>query len=286
MSASTSERTAARRTSRKPRAGAYALLILVAAIFSAPVLWLIDTTLKTPAAAVSFPVQWIPSHITWSNYAQALTLVPFFTYARNSIVIALTYAVLTTLSSAFVGFGFARLRGRGKNLMFTLVLSTMMLPHIVTLIPTYLIFAKIHLVGTYWPWVLWGVSGSAFLIFMFRQFFTGIPGEVEEAAIMDGCGYFRMFWRIFLPQARPMLATAFILSFTWNWSDFITPNLLLNLDNTTLSVGMAVGYHDSSGAALPSVQAAGAALYVIPVIVLFLLVQRSYMANSATSGIK
>ncbi len=268
------------------RSGTYAILILVAAVFTTPLLWLVDSTLKSTGQLAAFPVQWLPHSLDLDNYRQAVSEIPFLAYARNSLTIALLYAVLTTLSSAFIGFGFARLRGRGKKAMFGVVLATMMMPHVVTLIPTYLIFAKVHLLDTYWPWVLWGAGGSAFLIFMFRQFFSGLPSEIEEAAIVDGCGYFRIFWKVFLPQARPMLATGLILSFTWNWGDFLTPDLLLSMDRTTLGVALANGYQDPSGAPQPNLQAAGATLYVIPVIVLFLVAQRAYTANSATSGLK
>lgn len=270
----------ARRTVR------YSTLILVATVFSAPFLWLLDIALKSQAQLGAWPVQWLPNPVDWSNFHQALTAIPYFSDLWHSVAISLISAVLSTISSAFVGFGFARLNGRGKKAMFTIVLSTMMLPGIVTLIPTYLIFSKIGLIDTYWPWVMWGIGGSAFLIFLFRQFFAGIPMELEEAAILDGCGYFRIFARIFLPQARSMLATGMILIFTWTWGDYITQNLLLSNDKMTLSMALAYGYTDASGNPMPSVQVAGAVLYVIPVLILVLIAQRSYMANFTTSGLK
>ncbi|WP_432066211.1 carbohydrate ABC transporter permease [Streptomyces sp. C10-9-1] len=268
------------------RSGLYALLMALAALFTSPFAWLLITSLKTESAMGAFPVQWLPHPVAWENYAEALDYIPFLGYARNSFVIALIQSTLMTLSSAYVGFGFARLRGRGKKLMFGVVMSTLMLPHVTMLIPTYLIFAEIGLVNTYWPWVMWGLAGSAFLIFMFRQFFVGLPLEMEEAAILDGCGYFRIFFRIFLPQAKPMLATSMILSFGWAWADFLSPLLLLSSDRTTLAVALATGYQTPQGSPLQNLIAAGSTMYVLPVIVLFLLLQRFYKAGSATSGLK
>jgi len=121
---------------------------------------------------------------------------------------------------------------------------------------------------------------------MFRQFFVGLPTELEEAAIIDGCGYFRVFWRIFLPQAKPMIATSAILSFTHSWGDYVAPMLLLSQDKTTLAVALSTGYLDPASNPLPTVVAAGAILYILPVIVLFLVVQRAYVQGHATSGIK
>ncbi|GHO78720.1 hypothetical protein KSD_64910 [Ktedonobacter sp. SOSP1-85] len=198
----------------------------------------------------------------------------------------LTVAVLVTLSSALVGFGFARLRGRGKRPLFLVMLSTMMLPNIVTLIPTYMIFARLGIVDTYWPWVLWGLASTPYLTFLFRQFFSAIPSELEEAAILDGCGYGRIFWRIFLPLSAPVLVTAFLISFTGVWGDYITPSLLLSLDNTTLAVAISTSYLDPHGNGIPTLQAAGALIYIIPEILIFFFAQRYFVRGIMTSGMK
>ncbi|MBC9719442.1 carbohydrate ABC transporter permease [Streptomyces sp. TRM66268-LWL] len=275
-----------RNRARARKSGTYALLIGIAALFTSPFAWLLITSLKTERSLGAFPVEWLPEPFAWENYRAALDYMPFLGHAQNSLVIAVIQSTLMTLSSAYVGFGFARLRGRGKNLMFGVVMATLMLPHVATLIPTYLIFSKVGLVNTLWPWVMWGLSGSAFLIFMFRQYFVGLPIEMEEAAILDGCGYFRIFFKIFLPQAKPMLATSLILSFTWTWSEFLQPLLLLSSDRTTLAVALATGYQTPQGAPINNLIAAGSTMYVLPVIVLFVLLQRFYQAGSATSGLK
>jgi multiple sugar transport system permease protein len=160
------------------------------------------------------------------------------------------------------------------------------MPHVITLIPTYLLFSRAHLVNTYIPWVLWGLSGAPYLIFLFRQFFASMPKELEEAAIVDGCGQIRVFWRIFLPQSWPVIATSLILSFSWSWGDYIAPALLLDDDHTTLAVKLTTGYANQHGIQHSNLVAAGAVMYVVPVLFLFLILQRGFVTGVATSGLK
>jgi ABC-type glycerol-3-phosphate transport system permease component len=272
--------------SRSYKYAVYVLLIAVVLAVVSPIAWLVITSLKTPTEMAAFPPTWVPAQPRFANYRDAVTSIDFLGAARNSLTIAVIHTTLTTLSSAWVGFGFARLSAPGKKQLFVVLLSTMMLPGIVTLVPTYLIFARVHLVNTYWPWVLWGLGGSAFLIFLFRQFFAGIPREMEEAAIIDGCGYARMFWRIFLPQSWPVIAACVILSFTSSWGDFVGPALLLSQDSTTLAVAMAAGYVNEKGLPLNNLVAAGAVMYVLPVLVLFMFMQRRFVSGFTTTGIK
>src|SRR5947209_11847871 len=164
------------RTVRKTRrgsgmlstSGTYLVLIVLACIFAGPFLWLVDIAMKQPAEINTFPVEFFPSHLYWDNLIQALTSINFLAYAGNSLILAGMYAILVTLSSAVVGFGFARLKARGKRPIFLIMLSTMMLPNIVTLIPMYMIFSQLNLINTYWPWVFWGLMSSPFLVFLFR----------------------------------------------------------------------------------------------------------------------
>lgn len=262
----------------------YVLLIVVAVIFIIPLLWLLSIAFKNAGELASSA--WLPHSLSWANFHDALTLIPFGRYALTSVLLATVQATLTTLSSAMVGFGFARLRARGKRALFLIVVATLMLPQIVTLIPTYLIFARIHLIYTYWPWVLWGLAGSAFLIFLFRQTFTSMPMDLEDAAIIDGCGYFRIFATIFLPLAKAVTVTGFILSFTAAWGDFIAPSLFLSQDQTTLAVGLSNGYQTAAGTPLNNALAAGAILYILPILLLFVVAQRAFIGGFVTSGLK
>jgi multiple sugar transport system permease protein len=264
----------------------YTALVLVTGLLLGPFGWLLLTALKQPDEVAALPVQWLPSSPQWANFSDALNVIDYLGYARNSLILATIYSVLVTLSSAWAGFGFARLSAPGKKPLFAVLLSTMMLPHMITLIPTYLIFAKLNLVNTYMPWVLWGLSGAPFLIFLFRQFFAGLPRELEEAAIVDGCGYAGMFWRIFLPQSWPAIAASLVISFGWTWGDFIAPALLLNQDTTTLAVALSTSFVNDKGFPVNNLMAAGAVMYMLPPLLLFFVAQRGFIAGISTSGIK
>lgn len=262
----------------------YTTLVVVSVLFLIPLLWLLSIAFKNAGELSSS--SWLPHSLRWVNFHDAVTLIPFGRYAITSLLLALVQGTLATLSSAMVGFGFARLRARGKRALFLIVVATLMLPQIVTLIPTYLIFARVHLIYTYWPWVLWGLAGSAFLIFLFRQVFSTLPMDLEDAAIIDGCGYFRIFATIFLPLTKAAAVTGFILSFTAAWGDFIAPSLFLSQDQTTLAVGLSNGYQTSAGTPLNNALAAGAILYILPIVLLFVVAQRAFMGGFVTSGLK
>lgn len=264
----------------------YTTLVALTGLFLGPFGWLVISGLKTPAELAASPVHWLPEHVQWHNFADAFNLIDFLGYARNSLVIAFIYATLVTLSSAWVGFGFARLNAPGKKTLFGILIGSMMLPQLITLLPTYLIFAKLGMVDTYWPWVLWGLSAAPYLVFLFRQFFAGLPRELEEAAIVDGCGYAGIFWRIFLPQSWPVLTASFVIAFTWSWGDYIAPQLLLSTDHTTLAVAVMTTYVTSAGTPVVNLQAAASVMYVVPILLIFLVAQRGFVAGMSTSGLK
>ncbi|MFF7467515.1 ABC transporter permease subunit [Streptomyces sp. NPDC008092] len=264
----------------------YTVLVVVTGLFLGPFGWLVLTALKTPAELAASPVHWLPAHLRWHNFADAYRLIDFLGYARNSLIIATVYATLVTLSSAWVGFGFARLTAPGRKTLFGILLGSMMLPQMITLLPTYLIFARLGMVDTYWPWVLWGLAAAPYLVFLFRQFFAGLPRELEEAAIVDGCGYAGIFWRIFLPQSWPVLTASFVIAFTWTWGDYIAPQLLLSTDRTTLAVAVMTTYVTEAGQPVTHLQAAASVMYVVPILLVFLVAQRGFVAGMSTSGLK
>jgi ABC-type glycerol-3-phosphate transport system permease component len=235
---------------------------------------------------VSFQIHVLPSHPQWGNFRRALTLIAYGTYLKNSIVLAAIFSSLVTLTSSLVGFAFARLRGPGREQLFGVLLATMMIPPIITIIPTYVLFARVGLIDTYWPWVLWGLAASPFLTFLFRQFYSSMPIELEDAAIVDGAGYLRIYLSIFVPLSRPVIATSIVLSFTWVWGDFVAPAIFLSPAHTTLAVAMANGYTDAQGRILPHILAAGVIFYVLPVAGVFFLAQRAFTQNLISSGLK
>ena len=271
--------------SKDKQAWAYVAILGLSVFFVGPFLWLLLAALKTPAEWGSEP-SILPKEAQWGNFTAALTDMDFVGYAGNSFFLALTYSVLITLSSAAVGFGFARFRAPGKGALFMILVSTMMIPQILTLLPTYVMFSRIGLINTYWPWVLWGLAASPYLVFLFRQFFAAIPRELEDAAIVDGAGWLRIFVQIFLPLSRPVLITSFVLSFTYMWGDYIAPALFLDLDRTTLSVAITAWYQDPAGNVIPTVQAAAASLYILPVLLIFFFAQRFFIRSTLGSGVK
>ncbi len=278
-----------RSRARQARRGRTTRLLVLAVVTTAlifPVYWIVATSLKSSSQLGQGSMVWLPLPPHVENFVHAVTAIPFAAYLGNSLFLSTVSGVLTTLSSAFVGYGFARLQGPGKKVLFGVLIAMMMMPGIVTLIPIYLLFSRVGLVGTYWPWVLWGLSGAPYLIFLYRQFFAGIPKELEEAAILDGCSQFRIFAQIFLPLSKPVLVTAFVMSFLAVWGDFIAPNLLLDREHTTLAVAISSGYVNAQGFPLNNLIAAGSVLYVVPVVVIFLFVQRHYVQGFTASGIK
>jgi ABC-type glycerol-3-phosphate transport system permease component len=264
-----------------------AVVLALSVIFIVPFVWLVLTALKSYSEVNAFPIQILPSVPHWENFYEAVTKIPYARFAWNSIFLSTVSAVLITLTSALVGFGFARLRGWAKGPLFMLMLSTLMLPPIITLIPSYIIYARLGLTYTYWPWIIGGLGASPLFVFMFRQFFANIPVDLEDAAIVDGCGYGRIFWRIFLPLSKPVLATVAIFTFQGVWNDYISPSLYLDQDNTTLAVAMQIGYVDPTGShSLPQLIAAGNLIYALPVFVLFFVAQRYFVQGIVTTGLK
>jgi multiple sugar transport system permease protein len=278
--------TSHRKSSGLQKGLIYLALLLCTLLFLAPLLGNVLLALKNISELAAFPVHILPAHWEWGNFLQALTLIPFGQYLVNSLILGAIYTSLVTLSSALVGFSFARLQARGKGLLFLIMLSTIMLPPIMTVIPTYVIFAQFQIIDTYWPWVLWGLASSPYYSFLFRQFFSSIPIEMEEAAILDGCGYWRIFWQIFLPLSFPAIATVVILSFTSVWGDFFAPAIFLSNDKMTLAVAISNGYTDANQNVLTNIQAAGTIFYILPVLLLVFFAQRYFVRGIVTSGLK
>jgi multiple sugar transport system permease protein len=264
----------------------YSALAIAATVFMIPVLWLLMSSLKAEGEYVAYPVTVFPKTLQFINYYNALTMIPFFTYMGHSLFLASGYTVLVQLTSALAAFAFARIPARGKEMLFRIVLATMMVPGIVTVIPQFMVYSQIGLTGTWWPWILWGLASQPFHIFLFRQFFLSIPVELEEAAEVDGCGVFRIFWQIFIPNSWGAVAASSIFSFQWVWGDWFYPLIFLKEENTTLAVKLATGYVDPLGHRLVTPSMAAVALYVLPLIVVFFLAQKHIVQGIVTTGLK
>lgn len=264
---------------------AYLILAALCIAFLAPFALMVSTSLKTEDRIFTEQIEWIPSPVRWQNYAEALQSFPFLLYLRNTLFVCALVVVGTVLSSALAAYGFARLRWRGRDVLFLIMLATIMLPAQVTMLPVFVMFRTIGWTGTYLPLVVPPFFGSAFAIFLLRQFFLTIPQELSDAARIDGCSEWRIFWKIIVPLSVPALATVGLFAFIGAWTDFINPLVYLTDESTyTLAVGLQtfVGRHSSEWNLLM----AAATVVTLPLIVVFFFTQRLFIEGITLTGIK
>ncbi|MCS7055240.1 MAG: carbohydrate ABC transporter permease [Thermoflexales bacterium] len=275
----------ARRTARA--LVVYGLLIGLGAIFILPFLWSLTSSLRETGAPLGFPPQFLPTQFNWRNYVRVFEMIPFATFFRNSVIVTTIAVFGELLSASLVAFGFARLRFPGRNLLFILLLSTMMIPYPVTMIPSFILWVRgLGMANTFGPLVLPPFFGPAFSIFLLRQFFMTINTELDEAAKIDGASEFRIYWQIILPLAKPALATIAIFSFMANWNDFLTPLIYLSDRNLyTLALGINFLRNMRGGGEL-ALQMAGAVMFIAPCIILYFLAQRFVIQGIVTTGLK
>lgn len=264
-----------------------ALLALCTIIFLIPFLWLISASLKVRADV--FNNEWIPNPIAWENYVTVWQAAPVLRWFGNSTLVGLLAAVAVTISSAAVAFGFSYFNFRGRDFLFGLVLATMMLPGVVTMIPVYLIWNSVGAVNTFTPLWAGNLFGSAFYIFLLRQFYRGLPRELFEAARVDGASYFQMWWRIALPLTRTALIVVFVFEFKASWTDLLKP--LIYLQNSalyTLPRGLKaiLDQFGQGGEMQWEIVLAASVIITVPMLIIFFLGQRYFMDGIATTGLK
>jgi multiple sugar transport system permease protein len=264
----------------------YLGLVVLAGLFLVPVLWLLLGSLKTNVEFGAYPIQILPQTPILRNYYDALTVIPFFTYMGRSVALAGSYTVLTVISSALAGFGFARHRAPGRNGLFLLIVAMIMVPGIITIIPQFILYSRLGIIGTYWPWILWGLGGSPFHIFLFRQFFAAFPKEIEDAAEIDGCNRLRVFWQIFMPNAGPVIAASAIFAFQWVWGDYLLQTIFLSERYATLAMRLATAYTDPQGRPLYTQTFAAIVIYILPLIIVFFFAQKHIIRGVASSGLR
>ncbi len=262
----------------------YALLVLLSIVFISPFVWLVLASLK-PSNEV-FSDSLLPSTFTLENYANVFRYAPIGQWLFNTVLVSTLSVVLVVCSSVVVAYGFARLRFRGRGVLFGVLLASYMLPGAVTLIPTFLIWNELGLVGTFFPLFLGNLFGSSFYIFMLRQFFKNIPQDLMDAARLDGAGYFRVLVGVLLPLLRPALVAIAVFEFQAKWDDFLIPLIYLNdRDEFTLSLGLAsfkADYDMDWGLLM-----AASVMMTIPMIILFFAAQKLFIQGlSASTGIK
>jgi multiple sugar transport system permease protein len=258
----------------------------MAMLFLVPFAWLVSMSLKPNSQVFATSIIWIPHPVMWSNYAGALSQFPFLRYFTNTMIICTFVVIGSTASSAFVAYGFARVQWPGREVLFVVVLGTLILPVQVTLIPQFLLFRGLGWVNTYLPLIVPTFFGNAFFIFLFRQFYLGLPSELSDAARIDGCSEYRIFWHIIVPLIKPALVTTALFTFLWTYNDFFNPLIFLNDPSTyTLALGVYQFVLNHGITDIGAVMAYSLIL-TIPPVVLFFFTQRTMIRGVTMSGLK
>ena len=265
----------------------YALVLPGAALFILPLLWMLSTALKDPKQIFVFPPQWIPDPILWSNFSEGWNdFLPFNRFLLNSLIITTNNIIGNLVSCCLAAFAFARLRARGRNFFFVLVLCTMLLPIEVTVIPQYVLFSRLGWNDSWRPLMVPPWFGWPFFIFLLRQFFMSIPRELDEAARLDGASSWRILWNIILPLAKPALATVVIFAFIGNWNNFLYPLIYIrSTERQVLAVGLNM-FRGAYGNTNYHYMMAVAVLVLLPVLLVFFFGQRLFVRGIALTGLK
>ncbi|WP_053175193.1 carbohydrate ABC transporter permease [Nonomuraea sp. SBT364] len=274
---------------RSGRVLLYVALTLGAIPTLLPFAWLVRSALMSDEQMFAAPPEWIPRPFLWSNFGEALTAQPFGLYLVNTVVIAVVCVLGTVLTCTVAAFAFARLRWRGRNVVFALLLSGVMLPYAVTIIPTFVMWQELGALDTFLPLTVpaWfaGAGGGVFNVFLLRQFFLTIPYELDEAAYIDGASPWRVYWTIVLPLSRPAIVVVTIFTFIGTWNDFLGPLLYLqDEDKYTLSLGLA-SFQSVFITQWGYLMAASAAV-IAPIVALFFFLQRYFIEGVTLTGIK
>lgn len=265
----------------------YLILLATAALFIVPFLWLVITSLKASNQVFTNPPLWIPDPILWSNYVEALTTpaFPFFKLLGNTVYYVTMTTIGTIISSAAVAYGFSRIRFKGRDFLFAVTLSTMMLPGIVTLIPTYVLFKTIGWVGSYAPLIVPSFLGAAFNIFLLRQFMITVPYELTDAALVDGATHFDILWRIMIPLVKPALLVIGVMNVMYIWNDFMGPLIYLS-ESSTYPLVMGLNAFRTQHATMWNLMMAASLATCFPLILLFFVAQRYFIEGITLTGLK
>ena len=270
----------------------YLLVLILSVLFGFPLFWTLMSSLKTPVEMASFPPPWVPAVPQWSNYFNVLMLDsrPVVTWLLNSVFLAVLVTSGVVITASLVAYSFARFEYRGRDFLFMVTLATLMLPAQVTLIPQFVLFFNLGWVNTLLPlWVPAWFGGGGFEIFLMRQFFLSLPKDLDEAALIDGASFFRIFWSILLPLSKPVMATLAIITLIGTWGDFLGPLIYLNSpEKFTISVGLHFfnTAPDVGGMPVQHLLMAVCVISILPVVIVFFLGQRYFVQGIVMSGIK
>jgi multiple sugar transport system permease protein len=273
------------RKKKVTRFSAHLVLIIASFFFMIPFIWMVSTSLKPLTQVFTFPPEWIPKPVKWSNYIDAMNYIPFFTYLKNTTIITVVSTVGAVLSCPIVAYSFAKLKWPGRNILFIITIGVMMIPGQVTMIPLFLLFEKLGLVGTPYPLIIPAFFGIPFYIFLLRQFFMGLPDSLREAAKIDGASEFRIYWQIMLPLAKPAVLAVGLFQFMASWTDFIGPLLYLT-DSVQYTLSLGLQQFQSQKGSEWGLMMAVSTMMTVPVILLFFFLQKTFIKGITFSGIK
>src|SRR5215212_3528581 len=263
----------------------YAILVLLSVIFTLPLLWMVTTSLKEQGQVFQVPPVWLPDPVRWDNYQEATHRAPLWLWLRNTSTITVLATVGNIITASMVGFGFARLRFPGRETLFVLLLSTMMLPPVVTLVPKFIMFRMVGWNDTFLPLIVPSFFGvNAFNIFLVRQYYLTIPLDLDEAARIDGASSWQVWWRVLVPISTPVLVAVAIFSFVQHWNEFLDALVFLQSEQMkTLSLGLRafINPNDASW----HITMAASMWLIVPMIVIFFIGQRHFIQGAAMSGI-
>ena len=266
----------------------HTILIACAITMLFPLLWLVSTSLKHPGKQFIFPPQLLPDPVYWQNYTELFNIAPMGRYLWNSFEISVLSTLGTCLSSAIGAFAFARMRFRGREFLFIVLLMTMMIPFQVTVIPTFVIMRYLGWIDTHAALIVPNFFGSAFSVFLLRQFYRTIPQDMMDAATIDGAGFLRIFWEIFIPLGMPALATVAVFAFLGSWNDLFGPLIFLNSqDQMTVTLGLTyLKGRAGTGGGRWGVIMAGSLLGIVPMLLLYAFGQKYFVQGLARAGLK
>ncbi len=270
------------------KAAIYLLVSSLGVLFLVPLFWLVSSSLKDGNHIFDQPVVWFPANPQWQNYPDAWNALPFTRFLFNTLFVTLVPLVAEVFASAIVAYGFARFAFPGRNILFMVMISTMFLPDAVKLIPTFLIWKQFDLVNSYDPLVLGSVlGGTPLFIFLMRQFFSSVPKEIEEAALIDGANVFQTFTRVMIPLIRPALLSVSIIGFQGHWNDFLTPLIYLNTQaKYTMTVGMFFFTGGTNERPHWEWLMAMSTIMIVPILILFIFFQRYFIEGLTSGGVK
>ena len=262
---------------------AFAILAAISAAILFPALWMLSTAVKAPQEVYVNPPIWIPETIQWKNFVDAWTLAPFARYTINTALFTLAVVFGTLLSCSLAAYGFAKLRFPGRDALFMVLLSTMMIPGMVTMIPQFILFSKLGWVGSYLPLVVPSYFAGAFFTFLLRQFFLSIPMELSEAARVDGANDLWIWRKVIIPLSMPALATVAIFTFEGTWNSYVGPILYLN-DERLYTVQVGLQFFRTTSEVQWHYLMAASLMVMLPVIVLFFAFQKYFVEGAAITG--